>query len=163
MPDLDPDRLQPCLFDRLTDENPESRLDSKSSRLIPIQRYRDGVLRDLRWLMNAKCHTDFEEIQEFGEARRSVLNFGMRDIAGQISSSLDPGKIEHQIKQAILEFEPRILPETLSVRAHGESERGRHDPNVLAIEIKGELWASPLPEQLYLKTQIDLDTGQCLL
>ena len=163
MPELDPDRIQPCLFDRLTDENPQSRLDSKVSRLIPIQRYRDGVLRDLRWLLNAKSHTDYEEIQEFGEARRSVINFGMQELAGQFSSGLDPGKIEHQIKQAILEFEPRIQPDSLSVHAHGESERDQSDPNVLAIEIRGELWASPLPEQLYLKTQIDLDTGQCLL
>jgi type VI secretion system protein ImpF len=36
-------------------------------------------------------------------------------------------------------------------------------PSVLAFEIRADLWASPMPEQLYLKTQIDLETGQCVL
>jgi type VI secretion system protein ImpF len=163
MPEINQERLQPCLFDRLTDENPEVRQDSRSTRVISLQRYRDGVLRDLRWLLNAKAHLEPDVIQEFGEVRRSVLNYGMRDLAGMLSSDLDPGEIEHQIKEAILDFEPRIMPNTLMVRALGESVRDTHNPNVIAIEITGELWATPLPEQLFLQTQIDLDTGECLL
>ncbi len=163
MPEYSQERLQPCLFDRLTDENPEAKQDSRSTRVISVQRYREGVLRDLRWLLNAKAHLDLDEIQEFGEVPRSVLNYGMRDLAGQLSSDLDPGEIEQQIKQAILDFEPRILPNTLTVRALGQSVKETHNPNIIAIEISGELWATPLPEQLFLQTQIDLDTGECLL
>lgn len=163
MPEYSQERLQPCLFDRLTDENPEAMQDTRSTRVISVQRYRDGVLRDLRWLLNAKSHLELGETQEFGEVQRSVLNYGMRDLAGQLSSDLDPGEIEHQIKQAILDFEPRILPNSLMVRFLSESVKESHNPNIIAIEISGDLWASPLPEQLYLQTQIDLDTGQCLL
>lgn len=163
MPETTQERLQPCLFDRLIDENPETERESRSTRVISVQRYRDGVLRDLRWLLNAPNHLEEDETQEFGEVRRSVLNFGMHDLTGQLSSSLDRGEIEHRIKQAILDFEPRIAPQSLTVRSHGESLRDTHNPNVIGIEISGALWASPLPEQLYLKTRIDLDTGECVL
>jgi type VI secretion system protein ImpF len=37
------------------------------------------------------------------------------------------------------------------------------DRNVIDIEIRGELWANPMPEQLYVKTNIDLETGMCTL
>ena len=34
-------------------------------------------------------------------------------------------------------------------------------PNTVALEIRGELWATLHPEELYIKTEIDLDTGVC--
>ena len=32
--------------------------------------------------------------------------------------------------------------------------------NGIAVEIRGDLWAYPVPEQLYIRTEIDLDTGK---
>jgi type VI secretion system protein ImpF len=32
--------------------------------------------------------------------------------------------------------------------------------NALTFEITGELWAQPIPLQLYLRTDVDLETGQ---
>ena len=32
-------------------------------------------------------------------------------------------------------------------------------PNALRFEIEGALWAQPIPERLYLQTEIDLETG----
>jgi type VI secretion system protein ImpF len=31
--------------------------------------------------------------------------------------------------------------------------------NALVFEIQGELWAQPVPLELFLKTEIDLETG----
>jgi type VI secretion system protein ImpF len=54
-------------------------------------------------------------------------------------------------------FEPRILAESLSVRASSaESEMSRKS---LSIDIEGELWAQPIPQRLFLRTEVDLDTG----
>ena len=41
------DRLQPALLDRLTDDDPESTVESADSRVINRNRLRDLVLRDL--------------------------------------------------------------------------------------------------------------------
>ena len=34
---------------------------------------------------------------------------------------------------------------------------------VMSIEITGELWLSPVPEKLFVKTEIDLETGICTI
>jgi type VI secretion system protein ImpF len=161
MPDAVAEKIQPCLFDRLTDEEPDARQDSRASRVISVQRYREGVLRDLRWLLNASAHLAEEDSLQFGEVRRSVLNYGVSDLCGQMASSLEIAAVEQELFEAIKFFEPRIIPGTLSVRAVGDFEK--IGPNCLGFEIRGELWASPMPEQLYIRTQIDLDTGECLL
>jgi hypothetical protein len=31
------------------------------------------------------------------------------------------------------------------------------------LEIKGQIWASPMPDSLYVKTEIDLESGSCHL
>ena len=50
------EKLQPCLLDRLTDDDPKNSLESRDRRVISLQRYRQGVLRDLQWLFNASAH-----------------------------------------------------------------------------------------------------------
>jgi type VI secretion system protein ImpF len=151
------EKIQPCLLDRLTDENPEAQKESRSERIVSMRRYRDGVLRDLAWLLNAKAHIAAEGLNEFSEAERSVLNFGTRDLCGLISTTMDLGDLEHDIAEAIRRFEPRINPRTIEVKAAVGSKR---DSMGLSIEIRGELWAYPIPEELHLRTQIDLDTGE---
>ena len=161
MADPGSEHIQPCLFDRLIDENPEAQKDSRNERVISLKRYRDGVLRDLGWLLNAKAHLDTENIHLFGEAAGSVVNFGIPDFSGQLSSGLDIGKLEQLIRHAVEQFEPRIMAKTLTVKAV-KSEHGA-GPSILAFEIRADLWASPFPEQLFFRTQIDLETGQCTL
>lgn len=156
MADILIEKIQPCLLDRLTDESPETQKESRNERIISIRRYRDGVLRDLIWLLNAKAHTADEEMSEFPEVASSVLNFGTRDLCGLISSSMDMRDLEHDIAESIRRFEPRINPRTIEVTAVAGTQR---NANGLALQIRGELWAYPIPEQLFVRTEIDLDTG----
>jgi type VI secretion system protein ImpF len=160
MPDAKQDRIQPCLFDRLVDESPESQAHSRGERAISLRQYREGVLRDISWLLNAKAHSASEEIYEFDQVAKSVLNYGIPDVCGKLSSMLDVDEIEHEIAEAIRHFEPRIIPNTLSVTAVSSPGPA---PHILTFEIRGELWASPIPEQLHLRTDIDLETGQSTL
>jgi type VI secretion system protein ImpF len=151
------ERIQPCLLDRLTDENPENQKESRNERVISVKRYREGVLRDLIWLLNAKAHTAEDGLEDFAEAARSVLNFGTRDLCGLISSSMDLRTLEQEIAEALRRLEPRINPGSLTVTAVSGAQRFA---NGIAIEIRGDLWAYPVPEQLHIRTEIDLDTGK---
>jgi hypothetical protein len=81
------EKLQPCLLDRLTDDDPKSTEESRSQRVISVQRYRRGVLRDLAWLFNASAHLPDEgkdrwRLEDFPDANRSVINFGTRQLSG---------------------------------------------------------------------------------
>jgi type VI secretion system protein ImpF len=155
------EKVQPCLLDRLVDEHPEARTET-TGRGISLSRYRQGVLRDIEWLLNAKSRLAHEGFADFPEAEVSVLNFGMSDPAGKSTDRTTISLIEKNIATALLRFEPRIVPDSLVVKLIETSSRAAtSSPNVLAFSITGELWASPMNEELHLKTEIDLETGKC--
>ena len=92
-------------------------------------------------------------------ARRSVINFGLPALSGHAASSLDVTDLERAIRQAIVDFEPRIRAETLQVTALVQANPADHH-NVIGVEIRGELWAQPVPLELMVRTEIDLETGK---
>ncbi len=146
----------PCLFDRLVDEAPSQRGDLASRRKIQLKEYKNFVLRDLRWLLNSPRHLPESEIYDYPLVSRSVLNYGTRDLAGMTSSSLDALEIETQLRDAILQFEPRIIADSLHVRLVHGSEDGK-----VSFEINGQLWAHPHAERVVFRTEMDLETGAC--
>ena len=154
------ERLQPCLLDRLTDEFPDRRLESREQRVITLQKYRKGVLRDLSWLLNTGSHTTDGFLDDYSEVYKSVLNFGMPDMCGLTISGIKAAKLEESVIEAIRLFEPRILKESLTVRLMVTPEAIEH--NAISFEIKGRLWAQPMPDTLYVRTELDLETGQCM-
>src|ERR1700760_2028359 len=90
MPDLDPtERIQPCLLDRLTDDQPENRHESRNARVVSPSRYREAVLRDVRWLFNTSSRFASEDLTDFPEVAQSVLHYGIRDLCGRITTSID--------------------------------------------------------------------------
>lgn len=162
MAELTPsERLQPCLLDRLTDDEPQRRQESRDQRIMSLPRYKQAVLRDLSWLLNCSCHTRDEPVYEFPEAAASVLNCGVRDVTGLTSGDVEAGELEWQITEALRTFEPRIDPRTLAVKVEADEAAG--DTRAIRFEIKGELWAQPVPESLLIKTEVDLETGECRL
>lgn len=149
----------PCLLDRLVDEAPGDKLGESGARSVSLSAYRMAVLRDLRWLLNSANQPTFSEVHDYPEVRTSVMNYGISDLAGRISSTLDPLKIESDLRDAILNFEPRIIPDSLQVRLIGGTEtEGR-----IAFEINGQLWALPHAERILFRTEMDLETGACEL
>jgi type VI secretion system protein ImpF len=159
MADLTPqERLLPFLLDRLTDDEPHSKVESRERRVMSMRQFHRAVLRDLTWLLNASAKAPIEELDLFPEVARSVLNYGMPDIAGTTESMVTPQTVERMVRNAILLFEPRIMRNTLSVRA---VESHKPVGNVLAIEIRAQVFAQPLPESLFVKTDVDLETGMC--
>jgi type VI secretion system protein ImpF len=156
------ERLQPALLDRLTDEEPDKRQEPREQRVMSKARLRQAVLRDLAWLFNT---VRFESgnmgttMERAPFARRSVINFGLPALSGQTASTIASTDVERAIRQAILDFEPRILPASLEVKALVEiSEFERH--NIIGVEIHGQLWAQPVPLELLIRTEIDLETGR---
>lgn len=159
MAELTPqERLQPALLDRLTDEAPEQPQERREHRVMSKARLREAVLRDLRWLLNSTRLEAGVDLAAAPHVRRSVLNFGLPAFSGRPASSLDVTELERGIRQAIVDFEPRILPGTLEVRALVDTSPIDHH-NVIGVEIHGQLWAQPVPIELLVRTEIDLETG----
>ncbi|MDP3083213.1 MAG: type VI secretion system baseplate subunit TssE [Rubrivivax sp.] len=153
------DRLQPALLDRLTDDEPDSQVEAVESRVINRNRLRELVLRDLAWLFNVVQPGAEIDWTGASHAKSSVLNFGLPSLSGQTASTIDPLVLQSRIRQAIVDHEPRILPDTLVVEAIlSQSQLDHH--NQIGIRISGQLWAQPVPLELMLQTNIDLETGR---
>ena len=151
-------RLQPALLDRLTDDEPEQRQETESLRVMSKTQLRQAVLRDLGALFNAVQPLG-DEAEPYPLLAESVLNFGLPSLSGQLASKLDIGGLENAIRQAILRFEPRILADTLQVTAL-EASNVLDTHNVIEFEIRGHLWSQPVPLEILLRTQLDLEAGQ---
>ena len=153
------ERLQPALLDRLTDDEPDKKVEPLERRVLSKNRMRQAVLRDLAWLFNAIRLESTVDLTALSYVRRSVVNFGLPALSGLTASTLEVPDLERAVRQAIIDFEPRILPATLQVRAVVELSALDHH-NVVGIEIPGQLWAQPVPLELLLRTEIDLETGR---
>jgi len=151
-------RLQPSLLDRLTDDEPQKQVESRDRRVLSTARLRESVKRDLGWLLNSGNLEATEDLTDYPLAARSTLNYGIPDLAGHTASSADLREMERALRQAIWDFEPRILRDSLVVRAGTISEDSSH--NVIAFEIEGELWAEPVPLHLLVRTEFDLEAGE---
>lgn len=160
MAELTPqERLQPALLDRLTDEEPSRAQEPLERRVMSKSRLRQAVLRDLAWLFNTTRLEASADLSRAPQVRRSVLNFGLPALSGRAATSIDVTVLERSIRQAILDFEPRILPASLRVRALVQANQLDHH-NVIGVEIHGHLWAQPVPLDLLVRTEIDLETGR---
>lgn len=151
------ERLQPSLLDRLTDDEPGKHDESRDKRVITANRLRECVTRDIAWLLNCVNLGADEVLADYPEVARSVLNFGIPDLTGTALAGVDAATLQRQLRAALLAFEPRLTASTLLVTVNTDSTR--MDRQSLVFNIESEMWAQPIPLKLYLKTEVDLETG----
>jgi type VI secretion system protein ImpF len=89
----------------------------------------------------------------------SVLNFGLPDMSGASLAGMNTGDLERAIRQAIWDFEPRLIRSSVSVKALPTSSSITR----ITFEIEADMWAQPYPERLYIKTELDLDQAHISL
>jgi type VI secretion system protein ImpF len=151
------ERLQPSLLYRLTDDQPDKKEESREQRVISMLKLREDVLRHLRWLFNTGGLGSSVDLVDYPLVARSVINYGIPNLAGRALSNVQAQSLEKDLRQAIIDFEPRILRETVRVRPL--TGRDHASGNTLTFLIEGEMWGHPATMRLYMKTEIDLDTG----
>ncbi|MEX3786406.1 type VI secretion system baseplate subunit TssE [Paraburkholderia sp. BR14374] len=152
------ERLQPSLLDRLTDLDPAQHEESREQRVITAARLREYVTRDIAWLLNCTRQWSGEELTGFPHVRHSTLNFGIPDLVGTAHSGIDVAGLQNRIRSALLDFEPRLIASTVQVSV--EIDDTRMDGRSLQFVIEADMWAQPMPLALYLRTDVDLETGE---
>ena len=164
-------KIQPCLLDKLIDLNPDKKVESASERVFGDRHYRRVVLCDLNILLSTPRPRfeggleEFDEVDSSGNRinhiESSVLNFGVPPLCGAVSSSLDPDEVARAFRDALEHFEPRLAQGTITVEAI--VDRWKDAGNELIFEINADLCANPAPEELRLRTSLDLETGAAIL
>lgn len=158
MADLLPqERLQPSLLDRLTDDAPEAKEEGRDKRVLNLAQLRASVLRDISWLLNVVHLQATQDLGAYTAVLGSTVNYGVPDLGGTTVAGRDLLALERAVKQAVFNFEPRIIADSLKVTVRVEPEQ--MSKHAMLIILEGKLWAQPLPLNLYLKTELDIETG----
>jgi len=118
---------------------------------------RAAVLRDLEHLLNTTNLEASTDLSNYPELRSTVINFGLPGMSGITLNAEDREHLMRVIKETIEAFEPRILKNTLKVHMILDQNNVSH--SAIAFEIEGTLWGNPMPESLYLRTELDLELG----
>lgn len=153
------DKLQPAFLDRLLDNYPNRKTpEPNEERIIGRKELRASILRDLSWLLNTNSPLNSIDHDLYKQVGSSVLNYGVPPFSGTLVSKAELPDLEQRIKQAIVNFEPRIISSTLSVRSFEPKDPLAHH-NQLVFEIRAEMWAQPFPIELILRTSMDMESG----
>jgi type VI secretion system protein ImpF len=72
-------------------------------------------------------------------------------------ANVDVDTLQKRVRQAVLDFEPRLLRNKLTVTIEKDTEAMSR--NSLVFLIEGEIWARPVPQSIFVRTEFDLETG----
>jgi type VI secretion system protein ImpF len=151
------ERLQPSLLDRLTDDAPEVQKETREARVIDIARLREIIQRDLGWLLNTQNSESWLDAETYPHVAQSVLNYGVREVSGEYATVAEAERIRGAIERSITLFEPRIRDGSTHVTLNPREDRSAA---IISFDIKAEMWATPIPLEVYLRTEIDITTGE---
>ncbi len=151
------ERLQPSLLDRLTDSEPGNPKETRDDRVIDVVRLREIIQRDLSWLLNTTNIENAFDPEVYPNVARSVLNYGVNVLTGQFSGTQRAEMIRRSIEQAISLHEPRIIEGSVDVVLRADDDTGEM---TVGLDIRADMWAQPMPLELYLRSNIDITTGE---
>jgi type VI secretion system protein ImpF len=135
--------------------NPEA----PEQRVVSMRKLRESVLRDLNWLLSTASFDTGRSLEGFPAVMRSVLNYGLKSVAGLGAIGLDPAEVAVRMQRTLEFFEPRLS----HVRVTPEPQDKNSDGHALKFRIEAELWGQPVPQQLLLRTQIDVETADVVV
>lgn len=158
---------------RETRKRPE-KLDHDGESIVPGRRsapqasvtevvLRREVWRDLELLLNTiALESSDHAVEGFEHVRRSVVNFGLPDVAHRSMDELarNDRAIEREIEMVLRAFEPRLLPG--SVRVNRDTLT---DPAALKLRyvINADLSCKPVDIPVEFTAEVELDSGKVVV
>ncbi len=134
-------KLRPSILDRLFDDEPDNQHENDPGKHQKIRQLRNSVRRDIENLMNARLRV-IEPDDEFSELDKSLLNYGLPDLATINIIDLEKRKkFTSRLEMILREFEPRFKDVTVSYL-----ENSDNTDRTLRFRIDATLYADPAPE-----------------
>jgi len=153
-------QLLPTLFDRLRDEAPSRDSELPSEYAVTPAQMRGIVQRDLAYLLNTTNAEDLIDRERHPDAASSTINYGMPPLAGSYLSERKWADIERIIRRAIQDYEPRLIPETVTVVPLMKEGGAAGEYNVLLFEIRALIYLRPYPLAFTVQSAVDLETNR---
>ena len=156
------DWLQKASVDERTEQG-ERVLASRRSSTTGRRALSDSALKlllaeDLEALLNTinLQSSDPELIEGLPAVQKSILNFGLKDMANKTVEESDRiNEIRDDLLAALRHYEPRLLYETMEVQRDEENE----DDLTIRFVVNSDMRADPVPTSVEFVTEVELDTG----
>jgi type VI secretion system protein ImpF len=137
------------LIDRLVQQEqwPETRSSS-------INMYREGLKRDLEWLLNTRQPV-MPELESYPAVSSSIFNFGFPDIHSfDGSAGKEQNALTLSLEKCIQAFEPRIKHPHVSLTRSDILSRS------LRFHIEGQVFYENMDEEIKFDTVLELISGE---
>ncbi|WP_144159866.1 type VI secretion system baseplate subunit TssE [Paraburkholderia sp. BCC1885] len=151
--------LLPTLLDRLRDDAPQRQTEAPEEYAVTRTQMRDILQRDLAFLLNTTSIEDQIDRVRYPEAAASTINFGVPALAGAYIAARKWVDIEQIIRRAILEFEPRLIQDSLAVVPLVGNDARNHY-NLMMFEVHGMIHMDPYPLEFLVQSSLDLETSR---
>ncbi len=166
-------RLNPTLFDKLVagndiggmrgvelDKVEATRESLGAMAIAQIDRFNESALRatvrrELGWLLNTTYLGAAIDLDPYPEVKTSVLNYGVPDLAGKSLSRRNILNRAREIRSALLAFEPRFDPDSLSIEVSDKVER----ENAITFVIHGDVRSAVRSIPVKFRTDVESDTA----
>ena len=103
------------ILDRLTDLEPDSNVEGRTSSWDEMRQFKAALCRDLAALFNTRrAEQDFDP--SFEQATNSLLTFGIADFTSfNLKNAIEQERVRRSIEHAIRRFEPRLARVTVTL------------------------------------------------
>ncbi|MGF6477906.1 type VI secretion system baseplate subunit TssE [Paraburkholderia sp. JPY419] len=147
----------PSLIDRLLDDAPARRSERPDAYAPNSEGMRRIIQRDLSLLLNTTNLDDEMDIARYPMLAESVVNYGIPALSGSYLASRNWETVEKMVRNAIVRFEPRLIPESLRIRPLNSENPVRYSQ--LVFEIHGLMRWSPYPLEFRIQSAFDIETN----
>ena len=143
-------KLRPSILDRLIDNDPDNAVEKDSDQHQKLKQLRNSVRRDLENLLNTRFRM-IEPADEYSELKKSLLNYGLPDLATvNISDEIKQKEFVDHLQSILIDFEPRFK----SVKVKYVKNANTLDRS-LRFRIDATLYADPSPETVIFDSIVE--------
>jgi type VI secretion system protein ImpF len=115
---------------------------------------RREVAQDLDALLNTVALESADDLGAFDQVKRSILNYGLPDIAHRTIDEASVNDIENEIRSALLNYEPRLACD--SIQASRDTSIETHELKVRFV-VRADLCCEPVNVPVEFIADIELD------
>lgn len=128
-----------------------------AGRGIDERALREALKIDLTNLLNTTNLASTLDLSIYPAVRRSVLNYGVDDLVSLTIGSTAVSELTESLRQALMAYEPRLVPGTLTVTRHEIPEDvGQR----IGFHISAELRCRPIDIAVEFVAEIDIGSGK---
>jgi len=148
--------ITPSVLDRLLDDKPKEQVEGAGQRTFDLHRLKKAVARDMEALLNSRCVDLDDAIDQYPQARNSMIDFGITDLSSL--SLLDPSDrayLRDKIRITVQRHEPRLGTVHVSLDAPSATER------MLRFRVDAVLEVLPTRPPVSFDAMLQISSNSC--